>query len=56
MIIDAGADAIFRVGANVGLPVLEWLPDGSYISYIAGSGEKSRHYRKLQSGRAKVTD
>jgi hypothetical protein len=40
MIIDAGADAIFRVGANVGLPVLEWLPDGSYISYIAGSGEK----------------
>ena len=37
MIIDARADAIFRVGANVGLPVLEWLPDGSYISYIAGS-------------------
>jgi len=56
MIIDAGADAIFRVGANVGLPALEWLSDGSYISYISGPGEKSRHYRKLQSGRAKVTD
>jgi len=56
IIIDAGADAILRVGANVGLPVLEWLPDGSYLSFIAEPGEKSKHYRKLRAGRAKVTD
>jgi hypothetical protein len=55
-IIDAGADAILRVGANVGLPALEWLPDGSYVSHITEPGEKARHYRQLQSGRAKVTD
>ena len=43
IVLDAGADAGFRVGANVGLPVLEWLSDGSYLSYIAepgGEGEK----------------
>jgi hypothetical protein len=33
-VIDAGADALFRVGANVGLPVLEWLPAwGSGVSH-----------------------
>jgi hypothetical protein len=31
MVLDAGADALFRVGANVELPVLEWFPDGSYL-------------------------
>lgn len=56
MIIDAGADAILRVGANVGLPMLEWLPDGSYLSYIADPDEKRKQYRKLYCGRAKVTD
>jgi hypothetical protein len=56
MIIAAGADAIIRVGANVGIPVLEWLPDGSYLSYIADPNEKRKHYRKLCGGRAKVTD
>jgi hypothetical protein len=44
MIIDAGADAILRVGANVGLPVVRWLPDGSYLSCITEPGEKSTHY------------
>lgn len=29
MVVDAGGDALFRVGANVGLPLLKWLPDGS---------------------------
>jgi Insertion element 4 transposase N-terminal/Transposase DDE domain len=56
LIIDAGADAIFRVGANVGLPVVQWLPDGSYLSYITEPGEKSRHYRKIRNGNAKATD
>ncbi len=35
MVLDAGADALFRVGANVELPVLEWFTDGSYLSFIA---------------------
>lgn len=56
MIIDAGADAILRVGANVGLPVVRRLPDGSYLSYITEPGEKSRHYRKIRNGNAKAAD
>lgn len=36
----AGADAIFRVGANVGLPALEWLPGGSYRSFTADPDAK----------------
>jgi hypothetical protein len=31
----AGADFCLRVNANLDLPVLRWLPDGSYLSYIA---------------------
>ena len=57
MVLDAGADALFRVGANVGaFPVLEWLPDGSYLSYIAEPAEKARNARRLRSGLAKITD
>jgi transposase IS4-like protein/DDE family transposase len=56
MVIDAGADALFRVGANVGLPVLEWLPDGSYRSFIADPGEKRKNQHKLHAGRLKITD
>jgi Insertion element 4 transposase N-terminal/Transposase DDE domain len=29
-----GADLLWRVSAGVGLPVLKWLPDGSYLSLI----------------------
>lgn len=29
---ETGADLLWRVGAGVWLPVLEWLPDGSYLS------------------------
>jgi Insertion element 4 transposase N-terminal/Transposase DDE domain len=29
-----GADLLWRVNANLGLPVLRWLPDGSYLSLI----------------------
>lgn len=38
----AGADFAFRVSGVVDLPVLEWLPDGSYRSYIAEPQAKGR--------------
>ena len=56
MVLDAGADALFRVGANVELPVLEWFPDGSYLSFIADSKEKARNSYRLRRGLAKITD
>jgi len=36
----AGADFALRVTALLDLPVLEWLPDGSYRSYIADPKKK----------------
>jgi hypothetical protein len=56
MVIDAGADALFRVGANVELPILEWFPDGSYLSFIADSKEKARNSYRLRHGLTKITD
>lgn len=56
MVHDAGADALFRVGANVELPLLEWLPDGSYLSYVADSEAKRQASVALRSGRVKITD
>jgi hypothetical protein len=56
MVIDAGADALFRVGANVGLPVLEWLPDGSYLSFIAEPAAKAKNSYRLRRGLSVVTD
>ena len=56
MVHDAGADALFRVGANVELPLLEWLPDGSYLSYVADSEAKRQALVALRSGRVKITD
>ncbi len=56
MVIDAGADALFRVGANLDLPALEWLPDGSYLSYIADSTEKAKNNYRLRHGLVKLTD
>src|SRR5262249_45089778 len=38
----AGADFAFRVSARLDLPVLEWLPDGSYRSYIAQPQRKAQ--------------
>ena len=55
MVLDAGADALFRVGANVELPVPEWFPDGSYLSFIADSKEKARNSYRLRRGLAKIT-
>ena len=56
LVVDSGADALFRVGANVGLPVLEWLPDGSYLSFIADSAEKAKNSYRLRHGLVKITD
>lgn len=56
MVLDSGADALFRVGANVGLPILEWFPDGSYLTFIADSKEKARNSYRLSHGLVKITD
>ena len=56
MVLDAGADALFRVGATVELPLLEWLPDGSYLTYIADSKEKAKNSYRLRRGLSKITD
>jgi hypothetical protein len=50
MVTEAGADALFRVGANVGLPILKWFSDGSYLSYIADSGVKRKSSYRLHHG------
>lgn len=55
MVLEAGADALFRVGANVDLPVLEWFPDGSYLSFIADSKEKARNSYRLRHRLAEIT-
>ena len=51
-----GPTPLFRVGANVGLPLLEWLPDGSYLTFIAEPAEKARNSYRLRRGLAKITD
>lgn len=56
MVLDAGADALFRVGAAVELPLLEWLPDGSYLTFIADSKEKAKNSYRLRHGLSKITD
>jgi hypothetical protein len=56
MVIDAGTDALFRVGANAGLPLLEWLPDDSYLSFIAEPAEKAKNSYRLRHGLVKLTD
>lgn len=55
-VIDAGADALFRVGSNVGLPVLGWLPDGSYLSFAADPDAKRLNSYRLRKGLVKITD
>jgi hypothetical protein len=56
MVIDSGADALFRIGANLDLPALEWLSDGSYLSYIADSTAKAKANYRLRHGLVKLTD
>jgi hypothetical protein len=52
----AGADALFRAKAGIELPVLNWLPDGSYLSYSAEREAKAKAHRRLRNGTIKVTD
>jgi hypothetical protein len=37
-----GADLLWRTKSNVILPVIEVLPDGSYLSQISASGDRNR--------------
>ena len=55
-IVAAGADVCMRVSATPDLPVLKWLPDGSYLSYAAHPGEKARSQAALKSGKIKISD
>jgi Insertion element 4 transposase N-terminal/Transposase DDE domain len=54
----AGADFCIRVSARLDLPVLDWLPDGSYLSYIAEPKFKNltRNRSRLAAGTLKITD
>ena len=52
----AGADFCIRVTATLDLPVLEWLPDGSYRSYIAEPRAKHRNRNRLIAGTMQVTE
>jgi len=52
-IAGARADFCVRVKADIDLPVLEWLPDGSYRSYVAEPRNKTN---KLASGARTLTD
>lgn len=54
----AGADFCVRVTARLDLPVLQWLPDGSYRSYIAEPKNKNKRANRdrLASGALQVTD
>lgn len=51
-----GADALFRAKATSDLPVLEWLPDGSYLSYSADPRRKMARYEGLRKGRIQITE
>ena len=55
---EAGADFAIRVSARLDLPVLEWLPDGSYRSYIADPRLKAltSNRSRLLNGTMRVTD
>ena len=47
-----------RQGSRLDLPVLQWLPDGSYRSYIADPKVKNRtaNRKRLRQGTLAVTD
>ena len=54
----AGAGFCVRVTATQELPALQWLPDGSYLSYIAEPKAKNatRNQNRLKAGTMKLTD
>lgn len=55
---EAGADFAIRVTAQMDLPVLKWLPDGSYLSYIAHPQKKgwARHRNRTRPHLPPVKD
>jgi hypothetical protein len=55
-VLETGADVCFRVQATIDLPVLTWLPDRSYLSYIAEPTAKRRAWAKLKKGTIAITD
>jgi hypothetical protein len=55
-VVQAGADAVFRAKANLDLPVLKWLPDGSYLSYSAEPKARVNASHRLRAGTIKITD
>lgn len=55
-VLATGADMCFRVSATLDLPVLKWLPDGSYLSYIPEPAAKRAVRSKLASGAITMTD
>jgi Insertion element 4 transposase N-terminal/Transposase DDE domain len=44
---ETGADLLFRVASTVELPVLTWLPDGSYLSMIINPTVRGGRRRRL---------
>jgi hypothetical protein len=55
-VLATGADICFRVSATLDLPMLKWLPDGSYISYIPEPAAKRQERARLTSGKIAITD
>lgn len=48
----SGADLLWRASASIDLPVVEWLPDGSYLSLIINPrSSKSRRKRLVEDAR-----
>jgi Insertion element 4 transposase N-terminal/Transposase DDE domain len=55
-IAGAGADFALRVSAQLDLPVLGWLPDGSYLSHIPEPKAKKANYKRLLAGTVQAAD
>jgi hypothetical protein len=45
--VDTGADLLWRIGSGPTLPVLRWLPDGSYASILINPKVKTDRRRRL---------
>lgn len=50
-----GADLLWRASAKMDLPVLEILPDGSYLSVVADKPARRRYRERVQAGRSDAT-
>lgn len=45
--VDTGADLLWRIGSGVELPLLKWLPDGSYDSILINPKVRAGRRRQL---------